>query len=204
MLKEAHVTALNGEKNRAEAFRDKYERLLAEHSKVCKLNSDLEGKLLSLVESFEKERSEFVEKLVGFQQKYAEAEETINHLTASCESYKRDCLIATELLHADPSQFLPANPDNSIPSTRQQDCLSSSTSSEDPLLSNPSHYLLPTTFPPIALYSINPSFHPHVAGNSDGNNAAVSKTNESEPTIPSHSPPVPSFNNSAEAKIFDI
>ncbi|KAM3185353.1 hypothetical protein ACTXT7_006531 [Hymenolepis weldensis] len=69
--------------------------------------------LLKEVESIQKERAEFVKTIGELKKKCADSEATINSLTASCESYKRDCLIATELLHADPSRFLPVNPDNS-------------------------------------------------------------------------------------------
>ncbi|VUZ47786.1 unnamed protein product [Hymenolepis diminuta] len=203
LLKEMHTASAEREKNRTETHREKYERLLEEHKKIVKLNSEMEDKLLTLVESIQKERAEFVKTIGELKKKCSDSEATINSLIASCESYKRDCLIATELLHADPSHFLPVNPDTSTFPSKREDRLS--TSSEDHLLSNTSHFFVPSTFPPIGMYSIDPLFHPHSSvGSSNDDSATVSDVNESKPSTPPPRPQPPSLNSPVVAKILEI
>ncbi|VDN99676.1 unnamed protein product [Rodentolepis nana] len=121
----------------------------------------------------------------------------LSELNPSKESYKRDCLIAAELLHNDPSHFLPVNPNNSAFSSKRED--RSSASSEEHLLSNASHFLMPSTFPPIAMYSMNPSFHSHSSiGSKNGDSVAVPDVNESKPTQQ------PSTNGPAITEILEI
>nr|CDS27011.1 Brain enriched guanylate kinase associated [Hymenolepis microstoma] len=197
LLKETHASSVERDKNRMEAYREKYERLLEEHRKVVRLNAELEDKLLTMVESIQKERTEFAVKLTELKEKCAESDETIKRLAASCESYKRDCLIATELLHNDPSHFLPVDSNNSTFSSKREDRLS--TSSEAHLLSNPSHFLMPSTFPPIAMYSMDPSFHSHSSiGSNNGDSAEVPGVNKSKPTLQ------PSSDGPAITKILEI
>ncbi|VDK31607.1 unnamed protein product [Taenia asiatica] len=143
------------EKDEKELIREKYERLLESHNQLLKLNSELEERLLIAVETLQKERAELNGQLSILGGKLAESEETIKRLTTACDSYKNDCKVATELLHADPSRFLPINPDHhrSLVSLPFKYRGKSSTSSDEHLLTAPTHYLLPTTFPPIALYS---------------------------------------------------
>uniref|UniRef100_A0A5K3EH95 TBD domain-containing protein n=1 Tax=Mesocestoides corti TaxID=53468 RepID=A0A5K3EH95_MESCO len=146
-----HETEMAKERLETEKYRMRFERLTEDHSKLSKLNAELEEKLLTAVESLQTEKALLLDELNTLKKKFAEAEKRIKDLTVECETYKKDCRVAAELLHADPSQFLPINVGNS--SSRPH---LNSASSDDPLLPTPAHYLLPTTFPPIALYSSEP------------------------------------------------
>ncbi|VDM15798.1 unnamed protein product [Hydatigera taeniaeformis] len=152
------------EKKETEMVQGKYERLLESHNRLLKLNSELEERLLVAVETLQKERTELNDQLSVLEEKLAESKETIERLTTACDSYKKDCKVAAELLHADPSRFLPINLDHqySSPSKHRE---RSSTPSDEHLLTAPTHYLLPTTFPPIALYSTEqPALPRHPSG----------------------------------------
>ncbi|KAM3185354.1 hypothetical protein ACTXT7_006532 [Hymenolepis weldensis] len=93
-------------------------------------------------------------------------------------------------------------PSIGVPSKREDRL---STSSEDHLLSNTSHFFVPSTFPPIAMYSIDPSSHPHSsAGSGNGDSATVSDVNESKSSTPQPQSQPPSLNGPAVAKILEI
>ncbi|VDD79495.1 unnamed protein product [Mesocestoides corti] len=177
-----HETEMAKERLETEKYRMRFERLTEDHSKLSKLNAELEEKLLTAVESLQTEKALLLDELNTLKKKFAEAEKRIKDLTVECETYKKDCRVAAELLHADPSQFLPINVGNSsstscfwlhfahnfLSNLVKFDCMKrklvifshrphlNSASSDDPLLPTPAHYLLPTTFPPIALYSSEP------------------------------------------------
>ncbi|KAL5112360.1 hypothetical protein TcWFU_006648 [Taenia crassiceps] len=158
-----HRDDLAREKIEKEMIREKYERLLESHNQLLKLNSELEERLLTAVETLQKERAELNSQISILRGKLAESGETIKCLTTACDSYKNDCKVATELLHADPSRFLPINPDHHHSSLLKHRG-KSSTPSDEHLLTAPTHYLLPTTFPPIALYSTEQPAFPQPPG----------------------------------------
>ncbi|KAH9285529.1 hypothetical protein ECG_00470 [Echinococcus granulosus] len=180
-IAKTHQEDLAREKNETDMIRDKYERLLESHNQLLKLNSELEERLLVAVETLQKERAKLNSQLSILGEKLAESEETIKRLTTACDSYKNDCKVATELLHADPSRFLPINSDRhfSLPSKHRD---KSSTSSEEALLAAPTHYLLPTTFPPIALYSTGQPVFPQPPADTP-----PSHSTDSKPSPPSES-----------------
>ncbi|CAF1051263.1 unnamed protein product [Brachionus calyciflorus] len=100
---EIQITRLNDE-NRV--LKEKYERIYEAQRKLEKLNSDLEDRLLKIVEKYENEQKSLLEDLTIAHSKLVEANLNIEQLEKEKDSYKNDCNLAVSLLQCKPNEFV--------------------------------------------------------------------------------------------------
>ncbi|RNA07603.1 tight junction-associated 1-like [Brachionus plicatilis] len=100
---EAQISRLNDENK---AFKEKYDRVYDVQRKLEKINSDLEERLLKIVEKYENEQKTLLEDLTIAHSKLVEANLTIEDLEKQKDTYKQDCNLAVSLLQCKPNDFV--------------------------------------------------------------------------------------------------
>lgn len=88
-----------------EILRERYLRLVDLHGHVQSQCSDLEGRILQLVENHELERKSSEKSLCKAEEQIYYLEETIRQLQIDKQRYKDDCQLAVQLLHRSPDDF---------------------------------------------------------------------------------------------------
>ncbi|XP_011494332.1 PREDICTED: uncharacterized protein LOC105359422 [Ceratosolen solmsi marchali] len=87
-------------------WQDKYTRLYESHKRIQKVNQNLEDKLLKIVDKCETEKGAFTKDIATLSIKLADANYSIHQLTQDNEKYRRDIILATQLLQCKPSNFV--------------------------------------------------------------------------------------------------
>lgn len=100
---EAQISRLNDENK---SLKEKYDRVSDVQRKLEKINSDLEEKLLKIVEKYENEQKTLLEDLTIAHSRLVDANLTIEDLEKQKEMYKQDCNLAVNLLQCKPNDFV--------------------------------------------------------------------------------------------------
>lgn len=101
----SHVPSLAAEHD--DLWKMKYEKLEEQYKVMKDRNEELEDRLLNLVEKVEQEKiilSNEIDQLVG---RLTLANNRISSLEDDCARYKRDCVLAVNLLHCEPFRYIP-------------------------------------------------------------------------------------------------
>lgn len=133
-------------------LRERYDRLLANHQHLSKLNHELEAKLLQTIENTTTEKKVMADQVEAMKTRLAEAERQLALIKSERDRYKEDCSIAVNLLQTNPDKFYPQCY-QSLPSAG----IDPSCPTREP--SQPTAARFPTflpTFPPICLSSMIP------------------------------------------------
>ena len=100
---EAQIRRLNDDNK---ILKEKYDRVFDVQKKLEKINSDLEEKLLKIVEKYENEQKTLLEDLTIAHSKLVETNLYIEELEKQKEMYKQDCNLAVNLLQCKPNDFV--------------------------------------------------------------------------------------------------
>ncbi len=89
-----------------ELMRERYLKLADIHGQLRKENGLLEERILSIVETYSNEKTQFEQELIDAKQRIIHLQDTVNELEIEKQRYKDDCNLAVRLLHRNPNEFL--------------------------------------------------------------------------------------------------
>lgn len=103
---ENYEIQLNRVNEENKQMKERYEKILEAQRRLEKLNSNLETKLLTVVEKYENEQKNLFEELTLAHSRLIETKLAMTELENEKESYRQDCNIAVNLLQCNPSEFV--------------------------------------------------------------------------------------------------
>lgn len=125
----------------ADWWKMKYEKTEEQYRVMKGRNEELEERMLNLVDKVEQEKvilSNEIDELAG---RLAAVNGKVTLLEGECARYKKDCILAVNLLHCYPGQYI-----------QRQSAPTLATRTQQPLVKSSSKVCGVATFPPMAAY----------------------------------------------------